>query len=74
MTAEPRIDEPRINIVKRSGATTRNDQANGNKEVEATWIMETTEKAPTFDALNEKKAFIEVRKRFMDDGDSNSIA
>ena len=54
MTTKPRTGEPHINIVTRSGAMTRNDKANGKKEVEATWVRNTTEKSPVFDIQKEK--------------------
>lgn len=54
MTAEPRTDEPRINILTRSGVVTRDDKANGKKEVEATWVRKTTEKVNVFNIQSEK--------------------
>ena len=48
MTTEPREDQPRIDIVIRIRAGTRNDKANGKKKVEATWVRKTTDKSPEF--------------------------
>ena len=54
MTAEPRTDEPHINIVTGSGVVVGNDKANGKKEFEATWVRKTTEKLLVFDIQREK--------------------
>lgn len=70
--AKPREDQPCIGIVTRSRTATGNDKAEGKKEVEATWIRKTIEKSLAFDIVKEKKAFMEVRQSFMDDGASTS--
>lgn len=61
MKVEPMEYQPCIDIVTRSGATTRDDKANGEKEAKPTWVRKTTEKALAFDILKEKKVVMEVR-------------
>lgn len=53
---------------------TENDNDDWKKEVEATWVRKTIENSPEFDILKGKKVFVEVRRSFMDDGASTSIA
>jgi len=55
MTTELRTNKPHINIVTRSGAVTGNDKAYGKKEIEATWVRKTTEKALSFDVYGGKE-------------------
>lgn len=66
MTMEPRINEPHINFVTRSGVVTRDDKENGRKEVKATWVRKTNEKVFVFDIQKEKEVFMEVKQSFMD--------
>jgi len=52
LTTEPREDESCINIVSRSGASTRDSK--GKKKVEETWVRNTIEKALGFIIHEEK--------------------
>ena len=56
MTTKPRTNEPHVNIVTRSGATTRKDKEDGKKETEATWVRNTIEKVPMFDIHKKNKS------------------
>lgn len=72
MNVEPREDEPHVNIVARSGATTGDDK--GKKKVEETWVRKTIEKAPRFSILKEKETFMGAKRSFVDVGASTSTA
>jgi len=61
MYAEPRIDEPHVSIVMRSGVVIGNDKADGKKEVEAAWVRQIVEKVPPFNILKEKEVFMEAK-------------
>lgn len=65
MTVEPREYEPHINIVTKSGATSRDDK--GKKKVEETWVRKTTEKAPGFSIQKEKETFMGAKWSLMND-------
>jgi len=59
MTVEPREDEPRINIITRSGAVMGDDK--GKKKVEETWVRKTAEKAPGFSIQKKIEMFMGVK-------------
>ena len=48
MTFEPREDELHINIVTRSRVETGDENTEGKKKIEDTWVRKTSEKSPGF--------------------------
>jgi len=62
MTVEPCKEDPKVNIVLRSGAMTGEEK--GRQPEEGEWVHKALEKETGFDLEHVKETFMEVKKSF----------
>jgi len=62
MRFELREEDPNLNMMLRSGATTGEDK--GNQPKESTWVRKAPVKEPEFDLEHTKETFMEAKKSF----------
>ena len=70
MRSKLREEDPNVNIVLRSGATTGEDK--GKQLEEDTWVRKGPTKEPEFDLECAKETFMEAKKRFIEASTSGS--
>ena len=70
MRAEPREEDPNVNIMLRSGITTGDDK--GKQTEESGWVRKAPEKEVGFDLECAKEMFMEVKKSFAEASTSGS--
>jgi len=64
MRAEPREEDPNLNIMLRSGMMTGEDK--GKKHEESEWVCKAIEKEVGFDLECTKETFMEEKKSFIE--------
>ena len=64
MRAEPREEDPKVNIMLWSGTTTGEDK--GKQLAEGEWVHKALEKETWFYLEHAKETFMEVEKSFVD--------
>lgn len=62
MKDEPCVEDLNVNVMLRSGATTRGDK--GKKPEEDAWVRKAPAKQPEFDLEHVKEIFMEAKKNF----------
>jgi len=62
MRSKPHYEDPNVNMMLRSGVTTREDK--GKKLEEDTWVRKAPTKEPVFDLENARETFMEAKKSF----------
>lgn len=62
MKVEPCVEDPNVNMMFRSGATTREDKGK-QLEIDA-WVRKAPQKQPDFDLEHAKETFMEAKKNF----------
>ena len=70
MRAEPREEDPKVNIMLRSGVKTREDK--GKQPEEGEWVCKALEKETGFDLECTKETFMEAKKSFAEASTSGS--
>jgi len=70
MRSEPREEDPNVNMMLRSGVTTREDT--GKQPEEDTWVRKVPAKEPKFDLERTKETFMEAKKSFVEASTSSS--
>lgn len=60
--SKPRKEDPNVNMMLRSGATTGEDK--GKQPEEDTWVHKVHTKEPKFDLQRAKETFMEAKKSF----------
>lgn len=70
MKAEPREEDPNVNMVLKSGANKGEDK--GKKLKENTWVRKAPIKQPKFDLERVKETFMEAKKSFAEASTSGS--
>jgi len=59
---EPRVEDPNVNMMLRSGATM--GEGKGKRPKEDAWVGKAPAKQPKFDLERAKETFMEAKKNF----------
>ena len=70
MSYKPHEEDLNVNMMLRSGTTTREDK--GKQLEEDTWVRKAPAKEPKFDLKNAKETFMEANKSFVEASTSSS--
>lgn len=70
MKAEPRTEDPNINMMLRSGTSIGEDK--GKKTKAYTWVRKALVKQPEFDLTQASETFLEAKEKFMEASPSSS--